>query len=106
VVRLRTAAPADRRCHRRTVQVSDVLAKALVLVPAAVLLAAVLDLGGLQVPVERAVVGSAEAVAQPVADELLERLPWPGPRATSGRACVFGPYAAGDPCAPRGQAPT
>jgi hypothetical protein len=86
---------------------SDVLAKTLVLVPAAVLLAAALDLGGVQAPVGQAVVSSAEAVAQPVADELLERLPWPGPPAASGPTCVFGPYAAGTPCAAlRGQAPT
>ena len=82
------------------------LAKALVLVPAALLVAAALDLGGLQTPVEQAVVSSAEAVAQPVADALLERLPWPGPRRTPGSTCVFGPYAAGDPCAVRAQAPT
>jgi hypothetical protein len=52
------------------------------------------------------VVGSAEAVAQPVADALLERLPWPGPRTTAGSTCVFGPHAADDPCAVRRQAPT
>ena len=85
---------------------SEVLAKSLVLVPAALLLAAALDLGGLRAPAEQAVVGSAEAVAQPVADELLERLPWPGPRPEPGRTCVFGPYPAGAPCAERGQAPT
>ena len=85
---------------------SDLLAKTLVLVPSALLLAAALDLGGLQAPVEQAVVSSAGAVAQPVADELLERLPWPGPRPAPGRACVFGPYPAGAPCAERGQAPT
>ena len=87
-------------------QSSEVVAKTLVLVPAAVLLAAVLDLGGVQGPASRVVVGSAEAVAQPVADELLERLPWPGPRPAPDRACVFGPHAAGAPCAQRGQAPT
>ncbi len=85
---------------------SEVLGKALVLVPAALLLAATLDLGGLRAPAEQAVVRSAEAVARPVADELLERLPWPGPRPAPGRACVFGPYPAGAPCAERGQAPT
>ena len=86
---------------------ADVLAKTLVLVPAAVLLTAALDLGGLRGPVERAVVGSAQAVAQPVADELLEQLPWPGPPETAPPTCVFGPHAAGSPCAPRsGQAPT
>jgi hypothetical protein len=69
--------------------------KALVLLPASVLLVAGLDVGGLQAPVSAVVVRSAEAVARPVSDELLERLPWPGPRRAQ---CVFGPYATGDPC--------
>ena len=86
--------------------VSDVLAKSLVLVPAALLLAAGLDVGGLRAPAEQAVVGSAEAVAQPVADELLERLPWPGPRPAPRRACVFGPRVSGAADAERGQTPT
>ena len=78
------------------------MAKALVLVPAALLLAAGLDVGGSQAPVSRAVVASAEAVARPVADELLARLPWPGPPAATSRAtCVFGPHPAGAPCAQR-----
>ncbi len=77
------------------------LAKTLVLVPAAVLLAAGLDLGGVQAPVERAVVDTAAAVAQPVADELLERLPWPGPAGSTALSCVFGPHPAGDVCATR-----
>ena len=32
----------------------------------------------------------------PHGDELLDRLPWPGSRRPT---CVYGPYAAGDPCA-------
>ena len=75
------------------------VAKTLVLVPAALLLALGTDVGGLQAPLSQAVVGSAAAIAQPVADELLERLPWPGPRSRS--RCVFGPHAADDPCARR-----
>ena len=83
------------------------LARTLVLAPAALLLAAAMDLGGLRAGVELVVLRAAEAVAQPVADELLERLPWPGPRAVEDPPCVYGPYAAGDPCAVRAaQAPT
>ena len=83
------------------VAVGQVVAKTLVLGPAAVLLALGLDLGGLRAPASQAVVGSAEAVARPVADALLERLPWPGPRVAPRPTCVFGPHAVGDPCSQR-----
>ena len=96
--------------HRRDVAVAsgDLVARTLVLVPTALLLAMGLDLGGARAPLSQAVIGAAEAVAQPVADELLERLPWPGPRTEERRRCVFGPHAAGGACAVRaaGQAPT
>ena len=88
------------------VAVGNVVAKTLVLAPAALLLATAVDLGGLQAPVSQVVVGSAEAVATPVADELLQRLPWPGPRSEARPPCVFGPYAAGEPWEPPGQRAT
>ena len=88
--------------------VGDLVSRTLLLAPAALLLAMGLDLGGARAPLSQAVLGSAEAVAQPVADELLERLPWPGPRTEPQHRCVFGPHAAGGPCNIRatGQTPT
>ena len=79
----------------------DLVAQALVLGPAAALAVWGLDLGGLRPPMTHAVTSAAHAVAQPVADELLERLPWPGVTGTRGSAdvrCVFGPYRDGHPC--------
>lgn len=83
------------------------VAKTLVLVPVTLLVVAALGGGGVRPLLGRAVLSSAEAVAQPVADVLLERLPWPGPRAADERRCVVGPYAAEHPCTLRvTQSPT